>query len=108
MWILIHPEYHERVRVIGPWLMAGAVSIKLLLAAIALRLLHRRRLVSDGTLAAFAAAWLVTAGTLFSLLRWVIPSEMVATSTIAMGIVLVMPLARLSAMPLALAWNRHR
>jgi len=108
MWLLIHPEYHERVRVVGPWLMALAVALKLLAAALAVRALRRRRLVSDRTLAAFAFAWLAIAATLFGLLTWVIPGEVVATTAIAMGIVLIMPLARLSAMPLALAWNRHR
>jgi hypothetical protein len=108
MWFLIHPEYHERIRVVGPWLMAAAVALKLLTAALAIRALRRRRLVSDRTLAGFALAWIVIAATLFGLLRWVIPGEVVATTAIAMGIVLIMPLARLSAMPLALSWNRHR
>jgi hypothetical protein len=108
MWLLIHPEYHEQVRVVAPWVMGAAVMLKLVLAAVAVRALRRRQLVSDRTLAWFAATWLVVAGSLFGLLMWVIPGGFVATSTLAMGIVLMMPLARLSAMPLALAWNRHR
>jgi hypothetical protein len=32
----------------------------------------------------------------------------VPATTLLMGVVLLMPLARLSAMPLALDWNRHR
>ena len=37
-----------------------------------------------------------------------VPSEVAPAYTLAPGVLLLMPLARLSAMPLALDWNRHR
>ena len=36
------------------------------------------------------------------------PSEYLALHSVALGVVLFLPLARLAAAPLALAWNRHR
>jgi hypothetical protein len=108
LWLLIRPEYHDTVRELAPWLMAVAVGLKLLLAGLAIRALRRKRLVSDRTLAVIGATWIAVASSLVGLLAWVIPGGFVPATTLLMGVVLLMPLARLSAMPLALDWNRHR
>ena len=49
-----------------------------------------------------------TAGTLIGLARFVIPEGIVSSWLLVCGVVLMLPLVRLSASPLALAWNRHR
>ena len=42
------------------------------------------------------------------MLAWLVPSGVVPLYGLALGVVLFLPLARLLAAPLALAWNRHR
>lgn len=108
LWFFIHPEYHHYAREWGPWLLAAAVGLKLLLAAVAVRALRRKRLVADRTLAALAGVWLAVAATLGALFAWVVPGEVVPAHSVVMAAVLATPLARLSTMPLALDWNRHR
>jgi hypothetical protein len=108
LWLLIHPEYHAAFRDLAPWLMAVAVALKLSLAGLAIRALRRKRLVSDRTLVVMGATWVAVAGSLIGLLLWVIPTGFVPATTVVMGVMLLMPLARLSSMPLALDWNRHR
>jgi hypothetical protein len=54
------------------------------------------------------AAWLLLASLLVGLLYWSLPAERVPFRYLALTIVLVLPMARLAAAPLALAWNRHR
>jgi hypothetical protein len=87
---------------------AGAVLLKLLAAAAVLAALVRQGLVGARPLAKGLACWLLLAGGLFVLARTVVPAGSVPTSLIACGVVLALPLARLAAAPLALAWNRHR
>jgi hypothetical protein len=108
LWLLVHSEYHDRARDLVPWLLGVAVGLKLLAGAAAVRGLRRRRLVADRTLAVLAGVWLAVAATLGALFVWVVPGGVVATPTIVLAVVLVTPLARVSAMPLALDWNRHR
>ncbi|HKB04897.1 MAG TPA: hypothetical protein VKD90_21920 [Gemmataceae bacterium] len=45
---------------------------------------------------------------LLGTVAWLVPAYMTPVYTMALGTFLVMPFARLSAMPLALDWNRHR
>jgi hypothetical protein len=108
LWLVIHPEYHETVRALTPWLMAVAIVLKVLAAAWAIRELRRRRLLSDRTLLVLAAIWFTVVGGLAGLLAWVVPPSVMAWPTLVMAVVLSTPLARFSAMPLALDWNRHR
>jgi hypothetical protein len=52
--------------------------------------------------------WLGAALGLVAVLVWLIPSNYLPLYSAALGVVLFLPLARLAAAPLALAWNRHR
>jgi hypothetical protein len=108
LWLLIRPEYHHYIPELMPWVLATLVGLKFLAGAAAVRGLRRKRLVADPTLAKLAVAWLAVYATLLALLARVVPGELVPAYTLAMGVALVMPLARVSAMPLALDWNRHR
>jgi len=90
-------------------LVYALVCFKISAAAwIAVRL-HDNRLLSDRTLVAGAACWLVVVLALYGLLEWILslPPSMRRTLP-ALVAILAIPLARLSAAPLALAWNRHR
>jgi len=91
-----------------PWILAVLMCVKMSAAAwIATRLYHSR-LLSDRTLVTGAAVWLVAVLALYGVLVWLIDTPLIARSFLALVAILAVPLARLSATPLALAWNRHR
>ena len=95
-------------RRVMPGLVAGLAGLKLVLGAVAIRTLRRKRLVADRTLLVLGGVWLATFAVLFGTLAWLVPAEVAPAYTLAPGVLLPLPLARLSAMPLALDWNRHR
>jgi hypothetical protein len=101
------PARRERLEVIVPWIAGVAVGVKLLISGLALRALHRRGELQLGTTGLLLGGWLLVATGLFGVLVWLIPSESVPRYGIALGVILVMPMARLAVAPLALAWNRH-
>jgi hypothetical protein len=91
-----------------PWIAAVLVCFKISAAAwIAMRL-HDSRLLSDRTLVIGAACWDVSVLALWGLLVWLAPAVLFRSYLLALVAILEIPLARLSAAPLALAWNRHR
>ena len=91
-----------------PWIAAVLVCFKISAAAwIAVRL-RDRRLLSDGTLLAGAVCWDVIVFVLYGLLVWIFPALLIRRYVLALVAILEVPLARLAAAPLALAWNRHR
>jgi len=108
LYVFVHPEYHDAVRAVMPWVVAALACLKLFLGAVAIRALRRKRLVADRTLLILGATWLTLFAVLFGTLAWLVPSDVAPPYTLAPGVLLLMPLARLSAMPLALDWNRHR
>jgi hypothetical protein len=108
LYVLVTPEYHAAFRAGMPWVLAGLACLKLVLGAVAIRALRRKRLVADWTLLALGGLWLAAFATLFGTLAWLVPADVAPAYTLAPGVLLMMPLARLSAMPLALDWNRHR
>lgn len=70
--------------------------------------LYRRRLVSDRTLVTGAAAWSFMVLTLYGVLAWLLDAPHIPHYLMMLVAILTVPLARLSAAPIALAWNRHR
>ena len=93
---------------VWPWILAALVCFKMALAVwIAVRLYHSR-LVTDRTLVLGAAMWTVSVLALYGLLVWWIDTPLIPRDVLALFAILAIPLARVSAAPLALAWNRHR
>jgi polyhydroxybutyrate depolymerase len=92
----------------GPWVLALLACLKLSAAAWAVHRLHRGRLLSDRSLVAGAAAWLAVVLTLYAVLVWLVATPLIPRHLPALVAILAVPLARLSAAPLALAWSRHR
>jgi hypothetical protein len=91
-----------------PWIVTVLVCFKISAAAwIAVRL-HDSRLLSDRTLVLGAACWDLAVFALYGLLVWIVPALLIPHYVLALVAILAIPLARLSAAPLALAWNRHR
>ncbi len=93
---------------VWPWILVLLVCFKMTAAAwIAMRL-YRTRLISDRAIVTGAAGWLGAVLALYGLLVWWIDTPLIARYVLALFAILVIPLARLSAAPLALEWNRHR
>ena len=89
-------------------MLAVLVTIKMTAAAWIIHRLSLTRLVSDRTLVGSAAAWTTQVVTLYVVLVWFGDSQFLPAHVFAMIAMLSVPLARLGAAPLALAWNRHR
>jgi hypothetical protein len=70
--------------------------------------LYRKRLVSDRTLVSGAAAWTLMVLLLYGVLAWLLDAPHIPHYLIMLVAILTIPLARLSAAPIALASNRHR
>src|SRR5205085_4925433 len=87
---------------------AVLVCIKLTAAVwIAMRL-RDKRLVSDRALVTVAVCWDVAVFALYGLLLWIVPLTLIGSYVLVLVAILEVPLARIAAAPLALAWNRHR
>ncbi|MCP3958271.1 MAG: hypothetical protein GY719_10510 [bacterium] len=91
-----------------PWILAVLVCLKVAAAAwIAVRL-HDNRLLRDRTLVLGAFSWSVAVFALYSLLVWLAPPVLFHAFLLLLVAILAVPLARLSAAPLALSGNRHQ
>ena len=64
--------------------------------------------MSDRTLVAGAALWSGVVLALYGVFVWLLSTPLFPRYVLALVAILAIPLARLSAAPLALAWNRHR
>jgi hypothetical protein len=104
----VYAEYHAALRGLLPWLAGAAVLLKLLLAGWLARALRRRGLVATRTLLGWLAAWSLAVFGLFAISALLVPAAHAPRLYLALGVVLVLPLARLAAAPLALHANRHR
>jgi hypothetical protein len=91
-----------------PWIAAVLVCVKMSAAAWVATRLYRSRLLSDRTLVTGAACWLAAVLALYGLLVWLASGALIPRYFLLLVAILAIPLARLSAAPLALAWNRHR
>ena len=91
-----------------PLILSVLAALKLIAAAWVVTRLYRDRLVPDWTLVAGAAGWSVAVFALFGLLVWMFDSPHIPRYILMLVAMLAIPLARVSAAPLALAWNRHR
>jgi len=91
-----------------PLIFSALVAAKMIAVVwIGLRL-FQRRLVSDIALFTGAAAWSLTVLSLYGVLEWVLDAPHIPRYLIMLVAILLIPLARLSAAPIALASNRHR
>lgn len=91
-----------------PWILAILVCLKMSAACWAATRLFRGSLLSDRALLTGAACWCVVVLALYGVLVWFWSSPFFPRYVLALVAILATPLARLSAAPLALAWNRHR
>jgi hypothetical protein len=90
-----------------PLLIGLLVALKTAAAIWSVVHLHDRRLVSERVLIGSAAAWMVAVLTLYGVVVWWLDTPMFPGYKLALVAILVVPLARLAAAPLALSANRH-
>ncbi len=106
-WIITNRAVVARLWSALPWIAAVLVCLKISAAAwIAMRL-RDSRLLSDRALAIGAVCWAGLVIALYGLFTWILPALVFRRYFLALVAILAIPLARLSAAPLALAWNRH-
>ena len=91
-----------------PLIAAVLVCLKMSAAAWVATRLCRSRLLGDRALVIGAASWAAAVLALYGALVWLFSGPLIPRYFLALVAILAIPLARLSAAPLALAWNRHR
>jgi hypothetical protein len=91
-----------------PWILAVLVACKLSAAAWVATHLYDGGFLGERTLVVGAVGWLVGVLALHGLLVWLVDTPFVASYVLLLAAILAIPVARVAAAPLALAWNRHR
>lgn len=91
-----------------PAIFATLVALKMLAAAVVAVRLARSGLLDDRTLVRGAVCWVAVVFALYGVLAWLVSGPLVPKYLLVLLAIVAVPLARLSAAPLALAWNRHR
>ena len=91
-----------------PVMAAVLVGIKTVMAAWVVTRLHRTRLVADRVLLVGTLGWVATVLAVYGLLVWMVDTPYVPRYVLLLIAILIVPIARVSAAPLALDWNRHR
>jgi hypothetical protein len=91
-----------------PLILAVLAGAKMFAATWVATRLWRGRVLSDRTLVAGAALWCGAVLALYGVLAWFMSTPFFPRYVLMLLAILFVPLARLSAAPLALAWNRHR
>jgi hypothetical protein len=92
-----------------PLILGVLVCCKTVVAAWIATRLYRGRVLSDRTLVIGAACWLGAVLALYGLLVWLFSMPpFIPSYLLGLIAILTIPLARVSAAPLALAGNRHR
>jgi hypothetical protein len=91
---------------IVPCVLVCLIAVKFLVAFLAFRVSLQRRLLAPPALAGYLIVWTLLAATLL------IPAAILFHDkywlpTLLMGIVLLIPLARIGLCPITLDWNRH-
>lgn len=84
------------------------VVLKMTAAIVIARRLSRSGLIGDRALVAGAASWAAVVFLLYGVFVWWADTPLLPRYFFLLIAILAVPLVRISAAPLALAWNRHR
>ena len=107
-WIIDDRQVQAELWDALPLILAILAAIKMTAAmSIAVRLV-KSTLLSDRALVIWALCWCGVVLALYGLLVWIVSTPLFPRYVLALVAILAIPLARFSASPLALAWNRHR
>jgi hypothetical protein len=107
-WIIENSDVQAELWNALPLILAILVGVKMSAASLVAIRLYRSRLLSDRALVTSAAVWLVAVLALYVVFVWLLLTPLFPRYVLALLAILPIPLARLSAAPLALAWNRHQ
>jgi hypothetical protein len=113
IWTASHADFQATLPVVLWWLGGGLGLVKLSAAVWACsrsdfwRGTARQSVLHDRTIL-LLMLWLAIAACLLGPLYAVVPEGPLPTHLVALFVVLALPLARLTALPAAVAWNRHR
>jgi hypothetical protein len=107
-WIIENGDVQAALLRGLPLTLAILVGVKMFAASWVAVRHYRARLLSDRTLVTAAACWLIVVLSLYATLAWLLSTPLFPRYVLALLAILLIPLARLSAAPLALEWNRHR
>lgn len=107
-WITTNAESLTRLWHQLPLILVVLMGLKLIAAAWIVARLHRGGLLSERALVMLAASWVVLVLVLYGVLVWLADTPHIPRHLLALIAILAIPLARVSAAPLALAWSRHR
>jgi hypothetical protein len=91
-----------------PWLLAAYLTAKVWAAARCADQLHRCRLISTRHIGLFACIWLAATSCILFRAWLLSPRIEWLRCTLLLGALCVIPVARIAAAPIAIAWNRHR
>jgi hypothetical protein len=83
-------------------------ALKTVLAIGVYRGLSRRGVMSDGALLATAGLWCAMVLALYATFVWFWDTTLLPRYVLALIAIMIVPLVRISAAPLAFDWNRHR
>jgi hypothetical protein len=111
-WWLDHPANRGELAVAWlpriPWALAVCFTIKSWLAVGATWSARQRRLIPGQVVVAYLGIWLVATALLVFLMWLISPRVEWLRNALILTAVLMVPLARMAAAPLTIAWNRHR
>ena len=91
-----------------PWILTALIAMKAIAGSWVAVRLYDSRVLGDRALVAGALCWLATVLTIFGVLVWFADSPAIPRYFLGAIAILNVPLARVSAAPLALEWSRHR
>ncbi|MDB5291251.1 MAG: hypothetical protein JWL69_2492 [Phycisphaerales bacterium] len=99
-----YPVILPIVRRVVPWVFLAVAAINLAVGVVLSIALRRTQMMQPRTIAILAAGWLMTVVSLLAILHAYIGAHPVLIP----AVLLLLPVTRLAAAPLALRWNRHR
>jgi hypothetical protein len=104
VWIFRHPEIQGYLLASLPWILSCLLAAKSFSAMAVGIALYKWDILTAKGLSTLGLAWLLLAGLIFGIACCFVSP----TWTLAAGLAWFVPFSRLSVMPLALHWNRHR
>ncbi len=107
-WFLDSAEVRTAVWDALPRTVTVLAVVKMAVAAWIATRLYDSRPLSDRLLVAGAAGWLLAVLALYGSFAWLVSGPQIPQYFLLLAAILIVPLGRLSAAPVALAWNRHR
>jgi hypothetical protein len=108
IWIIENNDVRVALWSGIPVILGVLVCLKIAAAAWIATRLYQRRVLSDRALVTGAAGWAVAVLALYGVLAWLLFTPFGPRYLLGLVAILIVPLARVAAAPLAFAWNRHR